>query len=234
MTGRLPIRPVLLARRGVDRAVDGHNVLVDRITAWVASEHAGATERRNSIATRGGLLLGGAWAGWQLGPAALAIGTPAWIAAAWWHGPPAEPEPEVEPEAEAPLADPTPEPAPEDVAHDIDVLRSLIGDQPGIHLDALAASVDLDHVQLRAWLNRLDVPVRRSVRIGGKHGLVRTGIHRDDLPDPTPQPEADPDPEGVEPAHSALHPSREGPRPRSGERAYEVDDEPLWPGTTPT
>ncbi|MEU0941097.1 hypothetical protein [Embleya sp. NPDC005971] len=237
MTGRLPILPVLLARRGVDRAVDGHRVLVDRVTAWVASETAGAEERRGAIATRGGMLLGGAWVGWQLGPATLAVATPAWLAAAWWHGPATEPDAEVE-QAEAerdeeePPAPPAP-PTPEDVAHDVDVLRRLIGDQPGIHLDALAAAVGLDHEQLRAWLNRLGVPVRRSVRIGGKHGRVRTGIHRDDLPDPAPRPETGPSPEGVEPAQSALHPHREGPEPRPGERTYAIDDEPVWPGTTP-
>ncbi|MGW1182978.1 hypothetical protein ACWD7Y_05240 [Streptomyces drozdowiczii] len=70
------------------------------------------------------------------------------------------------------------------------LVRDLIGDRPGVHLSTL-----LDHLQkhgqgegwtvsdLKARLPRLGVPVRRSVKVGKK---VATGVHRGDLPTPSP------------------------------------------------
>ncbi|MGW1998595.1 hypothetical protein, partial [Embleya sp. NPDC001921] len=142
------MRPVDRAAAHVHRAVDGHHTLVDRITTWVAAEAAGAVERRRAIATRGGILLGGAWSGWQLGPTALAIATPAWLAAAWWAGPPAATEATDTPKAE-PLD-------PEAARHrDLTAIRRAIGDRRGIHLAEItdrvqAAGIDWDTADVRA------------------------------------------------------------------------------------
>ncbi|MER7813816.1 hypothetical protein [Streptomyces sp. NPDC096153] len=70
------------------------------------------------------------------------------------------------------------------------LLADLIADRPGVHLSAV-----LDRLQqeghgegwavadLRARLVALGVPVRRSVKVAGR---VAYGVHRDDLPAPSP------------------------------------------------
>ncbi|WP_329592145.1 hypothetical protein OG195_27335 [Streptomyces sp. NBC_01362] len=70
------------------------------------------------------------------------------------------------------------------------LVRNLIGDRPGVHLSTL-----LGHLQkhgqgegwevadLRARLPRLGIPVRRSVKVARR---VAYGVHRDDLPKPSP------------------------------------------------
>ncbi|WP_431784346.1 hypothetical protein [Streptomyces chumphonensis] len=70
------------------------------------------------------------------------------------------------------------------------LLHTLIGDRTGVHLAAV-----LEHLQqhghgpgwtvsdLRARLDAVGVPVRRSVKVAG---TVRAGVHRDDLPAPSP------------------------------------------------
>lgn len=72
------------------------------------------------------------------------------------------------------------------------LLADLIGDRPGVHLSTV-----LDHLQeqgqgegwtvadLRARLEALQVPVRRSVKVARR---VAYGVHRDDLTAPSPQP----------------------------------------------
>ncbi|MEU0941068.1 hypothetical protein [Embleya sp. NPDC005971] len=224
--------PVDRAAAHVHRAVDGHHTLVDRITAWVASEGVGTEGRRSTIATRGGILIGSAWIGWQLGPTALAIATPAWLAASWRAGP-----------AAAATDDPTPPLDPEAARlRDLTAIRTAIGDRRGIHLAEItdriqAAGIDWTTADVRAWITGHGVRVRDSVRVGGKAGKVRAGVHRDDLEaalDPAPRSDPDPSPPGVVAGHDALHPPLQAELPPAGERRYTLDDEPLWPGTART
>ncbi|MFI6979324.1 hypothetical protein ACIBSV_12160 [Embleya sp. NPDC050154] len=219
MSGRLPVRPVLLARRGVDRAVDGHRILLDRITTWVAAERE--PDRPQTIAIRGGMLAGGAYLAWQLGEVALIAGTPAWIGAAWWHGPTT---PAAEPEPESPTVEPGP-PDEDAVAHDRAILRDLIGDRIGIHLVDLDAATGQTPEQRRAWLRRIGIPVRRSVRI---EGVILSGVHRDDL-DPAPPEEPAPLGPGVDAGGGGVEPALHDPDGRYAA----LDAEPVWPGSSP-
>ncbi|MEU8473743.1 hypothetical protein [Streptomyces hygroscopicus] len=119
---------------------------------------------------------------------ALAAG---WLIAAW--------------RASRPAPDEDAEDGPEDeseqgpAAADPDALRrllaDLIGDRPGVHLSAVLAHLQ-EHGQgegwevagLRARLEAQGVPVRRSVKVAGR---VAYGVHRDDLPAPSPGEAAD-------------------------------------------
>lgn len=75
-----------------------------------------------------------------------------------------------------------------------DGIRALLvectGDRNGVHLvDVLAHLQQAGHhprltvPQLRARLDALGIPVRRSLKVGG---AVRMGVHRDDFPAPSP------------------------------------------------
>ncbi|MFI1580035.1 hypothetical protein [Embleya sp. NPDC020630] len=230
------MHPVDRAAAHVHRAVDGHHTLVDRITTWVAAEAAGAVERRRAIATRSGILAGGALLGWQLGPGGLAVATPAWLAAAWWHGPAAT-EATDEPKPEAPPLDPAA------ARHrDLTAIRRAIGDRRGIHLAEIttrlqAAGVPWDTADVRAWITGHGVPIRPKLRVGGKAGRVNAGVHVDDLEaalNPAPQPDPDPSPAGVAAGHDALHPPLHAELHPTRQQCYTLDEEPEWPGSAAT
>lgn len=79
-------------------------------------------------------------------------------------------------------------------------LTDLIGERPGIHLRDLYPAMrqlpgheDRDNTQLRAALRTLDIPVRRSLRLGGVAG--RSGVALADL-EPLPSPPGEPGGEG--------------------------------------
>lgn len=110
-----------------------------------------------------------AWVIW------LAIG---WCAAALLHAPktgPHEPtEAGEEPPAEAP-----PDPLP-------DILQTLIGEAPGVHVKAVVEHLHTEGLDtactaadVTAALDRRRIPIRPSVRDAA--GRVNRGVHRDDL-----------------------------------------------------
>ncbi|GAA3718128.1 hypothetical protein [Streptomyces tremellae] len=78
----------------------------------------------------------------------------------------------------------------------VELLADLIGDRPGVHLSALLAHLqERGHgegwkvADLRARLETLGVPVRRSVKVARK---VAYGVHREDLPERSPAAPAEP------------------------------------------
>ncbi|PJN31319.1 hypothetical protein CG717_16265 [Streptomyces sp. CB02613] len=171
----------------------GQRLLLHRIghraAAWV---RAGRRDDLHGLAAilgcilRAAILAAGAYGAWlaiRRWPAVLWLLVPLWCWAAIRALPKAVPEPaEEEP------------PAAEDTAAQreqlLDLIRTLIGDRPGVHLAALLKHLQ-DHGQwegrevadIRTHLTALQVPVRRSVKVAGR---VAYGVHRDDLPQPSP------------------------------------------------
>lgn len=161
--------------------------LAKRAAAWV---RAGRRDDLDGVAAILGcalrlVLLGaGAYGLWWLvrrWPVVLWAAVPLWC----WAAIRAIPKEGAEEDEPA-----VPEPAP--VEPLLDLLRAFIGIRPGVHLSTL-----LDHLQkhgqgegwtvadLRARLEACGVPVRRSVKVGGR---VANGVHRDDVPAPSPAP----------------------------------------------
>lgn len=159
--------------------------LTDRTAAWV---RAGRRDDLDGIAAILGCVLrlvalgAGAYGTWWLirrWPAVLWIAVPLWC----WAAIRAIPKED----AEAPEKTEATE-AQREQLHTL--IRDLIGDRPGVHLSTL-----LDHLQkhdqgegwdiatLRTRLPLLGVPVRKSVKVARK---VAYGVHRDDLPTPSP------------------------------------------------
>ncbi|MBP8532373.1 hypothetical protein [Streptomyces sp. MK37H] len=117
--------------------------------------------------------------------------TAGWLIAAWRASRPASSE-DVED-----ASDDEPEQAP--LVPGLEAVRQLladlIGDRPGVHLSAVLAHLQ-EHGQGEGWevaelrsrLEAQGVPVRRSVKVAGR---VAYGVHRDDLPAPSPGEAAD-------------------------------------------
>ncbi|MFC7869655.1 hypothetical protein ACFUS2_00645 [[Kitasatospora] papulosa] len=185
MTDTQP-KPGTAAQRQARTLTAGHRLLVQRLTgqatAWV---RAGRREDLEGIAAalgpivRTAVLAAGLYIGWRVirhWPATLWALVPLWIWAAVRAIPKEDPAP-----AEVSTAQ-------RDQLHAL--VRDLIGDRPGVHLSTL-----LEHLQkhgqgegwdialLRTRLPLLGVPVRRSVKVARK---VAYGVHRDDLPQPSP------------------------------------------------
>ena len=160
-----------------------------RAAAWV---RAGRRDDLDGLAAvlgcvlRLAVLAAGAYGAWwaiRRWPAVLWLLVPLWCWAAIRAIPTTAPE--------APAEEP---PTAEDTAAQreqlLDLIRTLIGDRPGVHLSAL-----LDHLQkhgqaegwevgdLKDRLTALQVPVRKSVKVARR---VAYGVHRDDLPQPSP------------------------------------------------
>jgi len=224
--------PVRRLAAHVHRACDGAPIAADRATLWLTAPHA--RDRRTAIAQRGALVAAGTWAALHLGETALAIGTLAGTAWAYRLGPAGGEPDELAAELPAPCADPR--------ARDLAAIRRAIGDRRGIHLAEIvdrvqAAGIAWEIADVRAWIEGHGVPVRPSLRLGGKAGRVRAGVHIDDLDaatQPAPRSEPDPAPDGVAAGHTPLHPQRHPDLHPAGEGHYTLDDEPVWPGTTPT
>jgi hypothetical protein len=179
------------------RIYDGSVVIGGRVARW-PWETAEWWGRARRLAWQGAL----GWAAWQItghypGTRWLAV-----IVYCWWAyrlGTPA-PVRGDEPDGE-PLVEPT-EPEPDDdLDHELAVegvraailprIRALIGDGTGVHLDTLhrllVAEGELpdwyELSELRRKLVAAGIPVRASLKVAG---VVRIGVHRDDLPDPSP------------------------------------------------
>lgn len=161
--------------------------LTDRATAWI---RAGRRDDLDGLAAVLGcilraviLLAGAAGAAWLIRrwPAVLWLAVPLWC---WAAIRALDKDEKSQEKAAAPAAT--------DAQHEqlLTLVRDLIGERPGVHLSTL-----LDHLQkhgqwkgrevadLRTHLAALHVPVRRSVKVAGK---VAYGVHRDDLPQPSP------------------------------------------------
>ncbi|MFE4535670.1 hypothetical protein ACFRKB_11380 [Streptomyces scopuliridis] len=176
-----------LARRLWDGSSIQARRLADAVTAWIRK---GRRDDLNGVAAvlgcilRALLVLAGLWLLWRViraMPALLWLIVPVWC----WKAVRATP-----PSSEAPAAEPD---LPEDDAEDHlrAMLSDLIGDRPGVHLSTV-----LEHLQkqgqgegwtvadVRARLEALGVPVRRSVKVARR---VAYGVHRDDLVAPSPE-----------------------------------------------
>lgn len=175
-----------LARRLWDGSGIQARRLAEAVTAWIRK---GRRDDLSGVAAvlgcilRALLVLVGLWLLWRLiraMPALLWLIVPVWCWKAVRAAPPSE----------APAEEPD---LPEDNAEDHlrAMLSDLIGDRPGVHLSTV-----LDHLQkqgqgegwevadLRARLEALGVPVRRSVKVARR---VAYGVHRDDLTAPSPE-----------------------------------------------
>ncbi|MFC8862669.1 hypothetical protein [[Kitasatospora] papulosa] len=164
----------------------GQRVLVQRLAALAAKwVRAGRRDDLDGVAAFLGCVLrlvvlgAGGYGAWLLvrrWPAVLWVAVPLWIWAAFRAIPKEDAAPaEVSAEQREQL-------------HAL--VRDLIGDRPGVHLSTL-----LEHLQkhgqgegwdialLRTRLPLLGLPVRRSVKVNKR---VAYGVHRDDLPQPSP------------------------------------------------
>ncbi|MFI6730902.1 hypothetical protein [Streptomyces atratus] len=131
---------------------------------------------------RGLILVGLAVGGWKLVTAAPVILAPAaviWVFAAAYAKEPPEPEDETseEAEGETPAEPPV-----------VALVRAQIGDEKAVHLStlypAMRASLpgaeEAPDEALRELLREHQIPVDRSVRVGGVAG--RSGVYRKNLP----------------------------------------------------
>lgn len=172
--------------------IAGQRILIRRLTeraaAWV---RAGRRTDLDGVAAilgcilRAAILTGAAYGAWWVirrWPVILWAAVPLWL----WTAVRALGHDEHDAkEIAVPAADMT---AQREQLHTL--VRDLIGDRPGAHLSTLLAHLQ-QHGQGEGWtvsdlkarLPRLGVPVRRSVKVGKK---VATGVHRDDLPAPSP------------------------------------------------
>ncbi|KOG84470.1 MULTISPECIES: hypothetical protein [Streptomyces] len=180
-------------QRGARTLTHGQRLLLRRLAARAAAwVRAGRRDDLDGLAAvlgcllRAVLLLAGAYGAWwalRRWPAALWVLVPLWCWAAV-RAIPTDPE---QPAAEEP---PTAEETAAHREHLLDLIRTLIGDRPGVHLSTLLAHLQ-KHGQAEGWevgdlkdrLAALQVPVRKSVKVARR---VATGVHRDDLPQPSP------------------------------------------------
>ena len=183
------LRPVLAVAGAGAALYAGSLVLVQR--GWARlGEHLNVGERLGALGFAGYATVYGCAHAPDIARFAVPAAAVAWCAAAWWHAPPAP-------------ADPAPQAAASGTADAFTQwLLILMEDRPGIHLRDLYPAMrklsgheDRDNAQLRGALNALDIPVRRSLRLGGVAG--RSGVARADLaPPPSPAGEFPGEPDG--------------------------------------
>lgn len=171
----------------------GQRILLRRIgrraAAWV---RAGRRHDLHGLAAilgcilRAVLLAAGAYGAWwaiRRWPAVLWLLVPLWC----WAAIRAIPKTTAEaPEEEPPTAEDTTAQREQLLA----LIRTLIGDRPGVHLSTLLDHLQ-QHGQAEGWevgdlkdrLAALQVPVRKSVKVARR---VAYGVHRDDLPTTSP------------------------------------------------
>lgn len=227
MIRRRRIRHALLI--GLDRWVVGQRTLIHDVHRWVTARTE-TENRTRSIALRHGAVVSGGILTVAVGGWLVAVAGASWTFAAWRCAP-----------------DP---PTFEDVRREayMRVFVSVIGDRTGVHLSELYPTLRrFDHwaqwtdEQFRALLNNLDVPVRRTMRVGDVTG--RSGIRRTDVESlmtgvrvPSPPPVRSPSPVGkqavqgvVESSESLVEPGVED-RPRAVTVVVSrPEDESHWP-----
>ena len=172
---RAEVRPVLVFTGAGSALWAGSVVLVRR--GWdELGEHLDRWERLGALAVAGYVAGHGCWQAPHIAQFAIPGVVIAWCLAAWWTAP-AGP-------GEEPTSD---EPDPQDVA---DLVRDLIGDDRGILLTTLRAPLQAaDTRAVRELLHTAGIRVRPGVRAAAGNG---PGVHRDDLPAPSPPPEEAP------------------------------------------
>lgn len=143
------------------RLSDGNAAQAQHVRAWAIHR-----DQPRVTARRVGALALAAYVTLKAGPPIIAPVSCWWIWQAWRRAPTR---------------------AEQTLATFADHIRALIGDRTGIHLDELHAvllegGLDWTRPQLRTNLATMGIPVRASVRVDG---IVRAGIHRDDLRSPT-------------------------------------------------
>lgn len=200
---RAEVRPVLVFT-GAGSALWAGSVVLARRGWDELGEHLDWRERIGVLAFAGYVAAFGCWQAPHIARFAVPGAAVAWCLAAWWIAPPARlPEPVEDAPEGAETGDP------QDV-YDATLawIWERIGDTQGVHLRDLLTHAQahgmfkgLEVTDLRAHLERWDIPVRKRVRVRGLG--ITVGIHRDDLPAPSPAPS---EPEGQEPPESELHP----------------------------
>lgn len=173
--------------RAGHRLVAGHRAHLGRARDWVTERQTprSSASRIGVLAAAGYVVLASAFRS----PTIMWGVTLAWLWSAWRAGRGAQPPAPAEVEVEAPE---TPQLA---LAR---WLAHFIGDAPGVHLRelypamrALPGMQSYDDAALRQALRELNIPVTRSLRIGGIEG--RSGIRLADVttllsPDGGPHP----------------------------------------------
>jgi hypothetical protein len=229
------VPPAILG--GLDRWCAGQAALRRDIHHWITARDR-TDGRWQAIAVRHGGVAAGGLAAVTTGGWPVAAAGACWAVAAWRRAPNELPPKEPEEEDEAP--------APSDRrAAYLHLVAAIIGDRSGVHLANLYTTLRhydhwADHTdpQLRALIDEIGIPVRRTMRVGPVSG--RSGIHRDDLAHamaahgiPYPNPAPNPSPHSEEAGHSDVE--------RPVERGVEThstpvtvinssrDHEPAWP-----
>ncbi|MFB7776909.1 hypothetical protein [Streptomyces bauhiniae] len=169
--------------------------LAERTAAWVARGRRQDLKGWKAVLgcwLRIGVVLFGLYLLWRLVravPALLWLLSAAWTTAAWRAGKPAPEDAEEEPE-EAPAGD-SAEPV-------RTLLLELIGEGSGVHLRTVLAHLQKEGMQegrtvtdMRLRLERLGIPVHRSVKVGG---VPTWGVRKRDLQPPTPETDPAPSP----------------------------------------
>lgn len=181
------------AQRRARTLIAGQRILVHRLTNWAAAwVRAGRRTDLDGVAAilgcilRAVILAGATYGVWWLvrrWPVILWAVVPLWLWAAVRALGTNENEHSEEPPVPAADTD-----AQREQLHTL--IRDLISDRPGVHLSTLLAHLQ-KHGQGEGWtvsdlkarLPASGVPVRRSVKVQGQ---VANGVHRDDVPAPSP------------------------------------------------
>lgn len=204
---RAEVRPLLVFTGAGAALAAGSLILIRR--GWTAlSERLDGWEKPAALGFTGYVIVYGCAHAPHVARFAIPATVVAWCMAAWWIAPP---DALTETDEDAPAA------APADSF--VRWLAALIGEKPGIHLRDLYPAMrtlpgheNRDDAQLRAALKTLDIPVRRSLRIGVVAG--RSGVALADLP-PLPSPPGEPRGEiDGDAGQSADSPAGEGPGER--------------------
>lgn len=191
------VRPILAFTGAGTALLAGSRELAGRGWDYLC-EHLYGWERLGVVAAVGYVAVFECWYYPHIARFAVPGAVVAWCLAAWWITPP--------PTAEhAPIVKAS---APADAF--LPWLLDLIGDRPGIHLRDLYPAMrqlpgheDRDNTQLRAALRTLDIPIRRSLRLGGVAG--RSGVAVADLralPSPAGESSGESDGDAGQPADS--------------------------------
>lgn len=171
------LRPILVFTGAGAALMSGSVVLA--VWAWrQLRERLSAWESVGSLAVGAYVAGYGCWHAPHIARFAVPAVVIAWCAAAWSVAP-VDP---AEPGDEAGRGGPA-EPDPQDVE---DLVRDLIGDGRGILLTGLRQPLHAaDTRAVREVLATAGIKVREGVRTAGGNG---PGVHRDDLPAPSPPP----------------------------------------------
>lgn len=174
------LRSLVACRYAIESLAEGSRLLIWRGIGWCGQAPDPASSRGRLYMLGGGVLVAGYGAVRYPMPG-VALELVGWCVAAWMHAPQAGADVGEEELLDDPGEDDEPEPA--DPLPGI--LQELIGDAPGVHLPTIVAHLHetgldttCDRASVRAAITRRGIPLRGSVRAGGR---VNEGVHRADL-----------------------------------------------------